>query len=107
MPARFGWYYYRAVYDGEMEDEVPEQTPEMMVLLSAVAAVVGTALGIFFAWGGSEILIGDMLPDASFDPPVLQLIGVVVVAGVAGLVSCVAPSKRATKVSPAEGLALD
>lgn len=77
------------------------------VLLSAVAAVVGTALGVFFAWGGSEILIGDMLPDARFDPPVLQLIGVVVVAGVAGLVSCVVPSKRATKVSPAEGLALD
>ena len=29
-PARFGWYYYRAVYDREMEDEVPAQTPEMM-----------------------------------------------------------------------------
>jgi putative ABC transport system permease protein len=77
------------------------------VLLSAVAAVVGTALGVFFAWGGSEILVGDILPDATFDPPVLQLIAVVVVAGVAGLVSCVAPSRRATRVSPAEGLALD
>lgn len=29
-PARFGWYYYRAVYDRELEGEVPEQTPEMM-----------------------------------------------------------------------------
>lgn len=77
------------------------------VLLSAVAALVGTALGVFFAWGGSEILVGDMLPDATFQLPVLQLVGVVVAAGLAGLVSCVAPSKRATKVSPAEGLALD
>jgi putative ABC transport system permease protein len=77
------------------------------VLLSAVAALVGTALGVFFAWGGSEILVGDMLPDATFELPVLQLVAVVVAAGLAGLVSCVAPSKRATKVSPAEGLALD
>jgi hypothetical protein len=29
-PARFGWYYYRAVYDRSMEGEVPAQTPEMM-----------------------------------------------------------------------------
>lgn len=29
-PARFGWYYYRAVYDRELEGEVPAQTPEMM-----------------------------------------------------------------------------
>lgn len=29
-PARFGWYYYRAVYDRSLEDEVPAQTPEMM-----------------------------------------------------------------------------
>ncbi|MBC7278587.1 FtsX-like permease family protein [Nocardioides sp.] len=77
------------------------------VLLSAVAALVGTALGVFFAWGGSEILVGDIMPDATFQLPVLQLIGVVVAAGLAGLISCVAPSKRATKVSPAEGLALD
>ena len=77
------------------------------VLLSAVAALVGTALGVFFAWGGSEILVGDIMPDATFQLPVLQLVAVVAAAGLAGLVSCVAPSKRATKVSPAEGLALD
>lgn len=29
-PARFGWYYYRAMYDRSLEGEVPEQTPEMM-----------------------------------------------------------------------------
>lgn len=29
-PARFGWYYYRAMYDRELEGEVPAQTPEMM-----------------------------------------------------------------------------
>ncbi|TQL67887.1 putative ABC transport system permease protein [Nocardioides albertanoniae] len=78
------------------------------VLLSAVAAVVGTVLGVFIAWGGSEVLLSEVLSTgAQFDPPVLQLIGVVVVAGLAGLVSCVVPSRRATKVSPAEGLALD
>lgn len=79
------------------------------VLLSAVAALVGTVLGVFIAWGGSVVLLSDIVAGgtASFDPPVLQLIGVVVVAGVAGLLSCVVPSKRATKVSPAEGLALD
>ena len=29
-PARFGWYYYRAMYERKMEGEVPKQTPEMM-----------------------------------------------------------------------------
>ena len=78
------------------------------MLLSAVAALVGTALGVFFAWGGSEILVGDIMPDATFQLPVLQLVAVVVAASLAGLVSCVAPSKRATKVKyPAEELALD
>jgi hypothetical protein len=28
-PARFGWWWYRAVYDGE-PGEFPDQTPEMM-----------------------------------------------------------------------------
>lgn len=34
-PARFGWYYYRAMYDRELEGEVPAQTPEMMHVWAA------------------------------------------------------------------------
>lgn len=30
VPARFGWYYYRAVYDRQVEGDFPAQTPEMM-----------------------------------------------------------------------------
>ena len=43
-PARFGWYYYRAMYDREMEGEVPAQTPEMMHVWA-----IGNPKGVYAA----------------------------------------------------------
>ncbi|GAA1943053.1 FtsX-like permease family protein [Nocardioides hwasunensis] len=77
------------------------------LLLSAVATLVGTALGLFFAWIGVRVMIGSVIEDAGLSVPVLQVGGVAVVAALAGLAACVVPARRAARVTPAAGLALD
>lgn len=77
------------------------------LLLSGVATVLGTALGLVFAWVGVEVLIGTVVDDAGLTVPVLQVAGVAVVAALAGLGACVVPARRAARVTPAAGLALD
>lgn len=77
------------------------------LLLSGVAAVLGTALGLAFAWVGVEVLIGTVVDDASLTLPVVQVAAVSVVAALAGLAACVVPARKAARVTPAAGLALD
>ncbi|WP_210651204.1 ABC transporter permease [Nocardioides sp. SYSU D00065] len=77
------------------------------LLLSAVATVMGTALGLAFAWVGVQVLLGTVVDDADLTVPVLQVAGVAVVAALAGLAACVVPARRAARVTPAAGLALD
>ncbi|MDR7254656.1 putative ABC transport system permease protein [Nocardioides sp. BE266] len=77
------------------------------LLLSGVATVLGTALGLVFAWIGVEVMIGTVVDDVGLTVPVLQVAGVAVVAALAGLGACVVPARRAARVTPAAGLALD
>ncbi|WP_235736915.1 ABC transporter permease [Nocardioides alcanivorans] len=77
------------------------------VLLSVVATLIGTALGVTFAWVGIRTMLGDVLGETSMDVPVGQLTLVVLVAAVAGLLACMLPARRAARVSPAAGLSLD
>lgn len=77
------------------------------LLLSGVATVLGTALGLVFAWVGVEVLIGTVVDDARMTAPVAQVAGVAVVAALAGLGACVVPARKAARVTPAAGLALD
>jgi putative ABC transport system permease protein len=77
------------------------------LLLSGVATVLGTALGLAFAWIGVEVLIGTVVEDAGMTVPVAQVAAVAVVAALAGLGACVVPARRAARVTPAAGLALD
>ncbi|PUA82859.1 ABC transporter permease [Nocardioides currus] len=77
------------------------------LLLSVVATVVGTAIGLVFAWVGVQVLLGPLLDDAAVTVPVAQLAGVIGVAAVAGLAACVLPARRAARITPAAGLALD
>lgn len=77
------------------------------VLLSVVATVVGTVLGIVFAWVGVHTMLGEFIDDIATTLPVGQLALVVLVSGLAGLGACVLPARRAARVTPAEGLALD
>ncbi|WP_110240028.1 ABC transporter permease [Nocardioides gilvus] len=75
------------------------------LLVAMVATLLGIAIGLGFAWVGIEVLVAEMI-DTSFAVPVRQLAVVLVVAGVSGVLASVLPSRRAARVSPAEGLAL-
>ena len=77
------------------------------LLLSAVAAAMGTALGLVFAWVGVRVMVEEVVDGARLTVPVLQVAAVAVVAALAGLAACVLPARRAARVTPAAGLALD
>lgn len=77
------------------------------VLLSVVATVLGTVIGVVFAWVAVRTLVSPAVDDAAVVLPWGQLALVVLVSGVAGLLAGVLPSRRAAKVAPAAGLALD
>ena len=77
------------------------------LLLSLVATMLGTAIGLAFAWVGVQVLVGRVMADAAMTVPVGQLAAVVLVAAVAGLGACVLPARRAARITPAAGLALD
>lgn len=76
-------------------------------LLSVVATLLGTAVGVLFAAVGVRVMIAPAITDASLVLPVGQLGAVVLVAGLAGLVACVLPARRAARVAPAAGLSAD
>ncbi|WP_435771843.1 ABC transporter permease [Nocardioides sp. SYSU DS0651] len=77
------------------------------VLLSLVATILGTAVGVVFAWAGVQAMVQPVVADARLVLPVDQLAFVLGVSAVAGLVAAVLPSRRAARTTPAAGLALD
>ena len=77
------------------------------VLLSVVGTMIGTVLGVAFAWVGVQAMVKQVVDDAPIVLPFGQLAIVVLVAAVSGLLSCLLPSRRAARLSPAAGLALD
>jgi len=77
------------------------------LLLSSVATLLGTAIGLVFAWVGVQVMVTAVVDDAAFTVPVWQVGAVAAVAALAGLAACVVPARRAAGVTPAAGLALD
>ncbi|TQS20633.1 ABC transporter permease [Microbispora sp. KK1-11] len=77
------------------------------VLLSVVATLLGTVIGVGFAWVGYETIVKPALSDATMQVPLLSLGVVVLVAALAGLLAAVLPARRAARVTPAAGLSLD
>jgi putative ABC transport system permease protein len=77
------------------------------LLLALVAAVLGTAVGVAFGWVGTLTVVRTAVADVPLVTPWGQLALVVGGAAVAGLLACVAPARRAARVTPAEGLVLD
>ncbi|GAA4725013.1 FtsX-like permease family protein [Nocardioides endophyticus] len=77
------------------------------LLLSVVATVLGTVIGVAFAWVAVQALVQRAVDAAPVVLPWGQLAAVIVVAGVAGLVSALLPARRAARVTPAAGLSLD
>lgn len=77
------------------------------VLLSVVATLLGSALGITFAWVGVQTMLRQVADNVSMTLPLGQLALVVLTSAAAGLLACVLPARRAAKVSPAAGLTLE
>ena len=77
------------------------------ILLSVVATLLGTVLGVVFAWVGVLTLVEPAIPNAGLVLPWGQLALVVTISGVAGLLACLMPARRAARVTPAAGLALE
>ncbi|MBM7518073.1 ABC transporter permease [Nocardioides nitrophenolicus] len=77
------------------------------VLLSVVATVLGTALGVLFAWTAVRALVQPAVDGASLVLPWGQLALVVTASALAGLVAAVLPSRKASRITPAAGLSLD
>ncbi|KQZ75929.1 ABC transporter permease [Nocardioides sp. Root151] len=77
------------------------------VLLSVVATLLGTTLGIGFAWVGVQTMLAKYVENASMTLPLGQLAIVVLVSAAAGLLACVLPARRAARVTPAAGLTME
>lgn len=77
------------------------------VLLSVVATVLGTALGVLFAWTGVRALVQPAIDGAGLVLPWGQLAAVVTISALAGLVAAILPSRKASRITPAAGLSLD
>jgi putative ABC transport system permease protein len=68
------------------------------VLMSAVGALMGVAIGVGVAWALEE-LIGNVEGTAVLSVPIVTLVGYVALASVAGLLAAVLPGRRAASVS--------
>ena len=77
------------------------------VLLSVVATLLGTVIGVGFAWAGNETFLKLALRDATLQIPWLPLGAVVLIAALAGLIASVLPARRAARMTPAAGLSVD
>jgi len=76
------------------------------VLIGGVAALLGLVLGVAYGLLGAQSALSSM-GDMSYEIPWLQLSIVLVVSIVAALLASVTPGRRASKLSPVEGLAAE
>ncbi|GGC98188.1 ABC transporter permease [Tersicoccus solisilvae] len=74
------------------------------LLLAGVAAALGLVAGVGYGWAGAQSVLGALGP-VSPAVPWGQLAAVLLVALVAGLLASVLPARRATRLSPVQGLA--
>ncbi|MBT2118552.1 FtsX-like permease family protein [Dyella sp. LX-66] len=77
------------------------------LLLSTIAALLGMAIGVGFAWVAYRAIVKRVLSEAVMQIPWLSLGVLVLLTALAGLLASVLPARRAARVSSAGGLALD
>ncbi|GAA2607254.1 FtsX-like permease family protein [Actinomadura fulvescens] len=73
------------------------------LVMAVIGAFTGVVLGIAFGWAATTA----MAESSVFALPWLQVIGFVVLAGLAGMAAAVLPARRAAKASIVESLAHD
>lgn len=76
------------------------------VLLSVAATLLGTPIGVGFAWVAYQTVVKRALTHATMQIPWPSLGVVVLIAALAGLLASVVPARRAARVTPAAGLSL-
>lgn len=77
------------------------------VLLATAATLLGTGLGVTFAWVGMQVMVAPAVDDAALVLPWGQLAVAVAVTALSGLLAATLPSRRGARVAPAAGLAAD
>ncbi|MGO1183319.1 MAG: ABC transporter permease [Micrococcaceae bacterium] len=83
------------------------------VLVSGVAALLGSILGVVYGWFGAQTVFGELRVNSGLTElvpvtvPWLNLLAILAVAVLAGLLASVAPARRAVKLQPVEGLAVE
>ncbi|GAB3617020.1 hypothetical protein GCM10027416_15770 [Okibacterium endophyticum] len=79
------------------------------IQMTVAAVGFGVVLGIVYGWAGAQSLLGSILGGEFMLPtvPWLVIVGAVVCAAVLSAVAAVAPSRRATRVSPVHALAVE
>ncbi len=77
------------------------------LLLSVIAALLGTLIGVGFAWVAYEAVVKRVLDQATLRIPWCPLGAVVLITALAGSLASVLPARRAARISPAAGLAGD
>ena len=75
-------------------------------LIAGVAALLGSVLGIVYGWLGALSALG-AIATVSPSIPVGQLLTVLAAAVAAGLLASVLPARRAARLSPVAGLAVE
>lgn len=76
------------------------------LLIAAVAAIIGSVLGVIYGYVGAQSALGEFAT-VIMTVPWVQILLVVAVAALAGLLASVLPARRAAKLSPVEGLAVE
>ena len=77
------------------------------LIVSLVAALVGTGLGVVYGWAGTRALLGKYADSMLPQVPVVLLLTLLLAAAECGLLASWAPARRAARTAPVAALATE